>query len=88
MNLVEYVNVEGNTLTIEVCDINSFGRINTENSEIHSITLHGVKANVLRQPCGDVCIIWSLGDCYFDVTGDNYETTLAVAQSIGAIQKK
>lgn len=86
-NLAEYVNAEGNTLTIEVCDINSFSRINTEKSEINFIPLHGVEATILRQPYGDVCIIWSLGDCWFNVTGDDYETTLAVAQSMEAIQK-
>lgn len=86
-NLVEYVNAEGNTLTIEVCDINSFSRINTEKSEINFIPLHGVEATILRQPYGAVCIIWSLGDCWFNVTGDDYEITLAVAQSMEAIQK-
>ena len=64
-NLVEYVNAEGNTLTIEVCDINSFSRINTEKSVINFIPLHGVEATILRQPYGAVCIIWSLGDCWF-----------------------
>ena len=86
VNLAEYVNAEGNMLTIEVCDINSFSRINTEKSEINFIPLHGVEATILRQPYGDVCIIWSLGDCWFNVTGDDYETTLAVAQSMEAIQ--
>lgn len=86
-NMVEYSDAKGNTIVIKVNCAHAFGRINTENAEIDFIQLNGVEATVLRQPFGDVCIIWSLGDCYFDVTGDDYETTLAVAQSIEVIQK-
>lgn len=86
-NMAEYSDEEGNTIVIKVNGTHTFGRINTENAEIEFIQLHGVEATVLRQPLGDVSIIWSLGDCYFDITGDDYETTLAVAQSIEAIKK-
>lgn len=86
-NMVEYGNPEGNTITIEVCDTNSFGRINTKNAEIDSIQLHAVEATVLRQPSGEVCIIWSLGDRYFSVIGHDYDVVLAVAESIAVIQK-
>lgn len=85
--MAEYSDEEGNTIVIKVNGTHTFGRINTENAEIEFIQLHGVEATVLRQPLGDVSIIWSLGDCYFDITGDDYETTLAVAQSIEAIKK-
>ncbi len=87
-NAAEYSNAEGNTIVIEVNGVHAFGRINTENAEIEFIQVHGVEATVLRQPVGDVSIIWSLGDCYFEVTGNDYETALAVAQSIEVIQKR
>lgn len=86
-NMVEYGDAEGNIITIEVCDTNSFGRLNTENTVIDSIQLHSVTATVLRQPFGEINMIWSIGDHYFSVSGRDYETVLAVAESIEVIQK-
>ncbi len=86
-NWVEYSNAQGDVITIEVCDTNSFGRLNVENTQIDSIQLQAVEATVLQQPSGEFCIIWSLGDCYFIVSGYDYDVVLAVAKSMEIIQK-
>ena len=42
---------------------------------------------ILEQPNGEVDAIWANGDRYFIISSDDYETTLAVAESVGVIQK-
>lgn len=61
--------------------------INTEKAKITHTTLHGAAAMILEQPNGEVDAIWANGDRYFIISSDDYETTLAVAESVGVIQK-
>lgn len=84
---VEYADDQGENLIIQVCDITAVSRLNTEGTGISHTTLHGVTATVLHQPYEEVDIIWAIGDRCFIVSGSDYETALAVAESIGLIQK-
>ncbi len=82
----EYVNARDEVLRIGVYSTTATV-INTEKAKITHTTLHGVTATILEQPFGEVDIIWANGDRYFIISSDDYETTLAVAESVGVIQK-
>lgn len=86
-NMVIYEDGEGNTLSIKVCDTDTFASLNTAGAEITYISLHGVTAIVLNQPYNEVNIIWAVGDRYFVINGNDYETVLAVAESIEIVMK-
>ena len=63
-------------------------RINTENAEVSHVKVHDVNATVLKQPYGEIDIIWANGDRYFIVSSNDYDTALAVAESMKLVQKK
>lgn len=83
----EYTDVQGGTLHITECNITAINRINTENAEVSHVKVHGVNAMVLKQPYGEVDIVWANGDRYFIVSSNDYDTALAVAESMKLIQK-
>ena len=82
----EYVNARDEVLRIGVYSTTATV-INTEKAKITHTTLHGAAAMILEQPNGEVDAIWANGDRYFIISSDDYETTLAVAESVGVIQK-
>lgn len=82
----EYVNARDEILRIGVYSTMATV-INTEKAKITHTTLHGAAAIILEQPFSEVDIIWANGDRYFIISSDDYETTLAVAESVGVIQK-
>lgn len=84
---VEYADAQANKLRIQICDITVINRINTENADISHTTIQEMKATVLQQPYGETDVIWAMGDRYFVVTGYNFETVQAVAESIKIIKK-
>lgn len=85
---VEYADTQGRCLLIRICDITTVNRLNTEDAYISHTTVHGgVTAIVLRQPYEEVDIIWAIGDRYFIVSSCDYETALAVAESVKLIQR-
>lgn len=84
----EYTDVQGCILRITECSITVINRVNTENAEISHVKVHGVNATVLKQPYGEIDIIWANGDRYFIVSSNDYDTALAVAESMKLIQKK
>lgn len=84
---VEYADSQAKKLRIQICDITVINRINTENADISHTTVHEIKATVLHQPYGETDIVWAMGDRYFIVTGYNFETVQAVAESIKIIKK-
>lgn len=83
----EYTNAQGDILLIRICNITAVDRINAEDAMISHTTVQGVKATVLQQPYAEVDIIWANGERYFVVSSNDYNTTLAVAESIKLIQK-
>ena len=87
-NEAEYTDVQGETLRITECNITVINRINTENAEVSHVKVHGVNATVLKQPYGEIDIIWANGDRYFIVSSNDYDTALAVAESMKLVQKK
>lgn len=84
----EYTDVQGCILRITECSITAINRVNTENAEISHVKVHGVNATVLKQPYGEIDIVWANGDRYFIVSSNDYDTALAVAESMKLIQKK
>ena len=84
----EYTDVQGETLRITECNITAMNRINTESAEVSYVKVHGVNATVLKQPYGEIDIIWANGDRYFIVSSNDYDTALAVAESMKLVQKK
>ena len=41
-----------------------------------------------KKPYGEIDIIWANGDRYFIVSSNDYDTALAVAESMKLVQKK
>ena len=72
----------------KLTDCTVINRINTENAEVSHVKVHGVNATVLKQPYGEIDIIWANGDRYFIVSSNDYDTALAVAESMKLVQKK
>lgn len=88
MSRIVYANAAEQLLFIDICGVGASEAQNVEGAEISSIELHGVTATVLRQPYGQIDIIWMEGDHFFVVSSaESYETALAVAQSVERIQK-
>ena len=84
----EYTDVQGETLRITECNITAMNRINTESADVSYVKVHGANATVLKQPYGEIDIVWANGDRYFIVSSNDYDTALAVAESMKLIQKK
>ena len=83
----EYTDAQGKNLRITECSITAINRVNTENAEISYVKVHGVNATVLNQPYGEIDIVWANGDRYFIISSNDYDTALAVAESMNLIQK-
>lgn len=83
----EYVDDQGNRLTIRVCGTTAFGRLNTENAEIVQTEVGGIPAILLRQPYDETHMLWANGDHSFFVGGPDDETVRQVAESIRLIRK-
>lgn len=88
ISAAEYTDVQGGILRITECSVTAINRVNTENAEISYAKVHGVNATVLKQPYGEIDIVWANGDRYFIVSSNDYDTALAVAESMKLIQKK
>lgn len=84
---VEYEDSQANKLRIQICDIMSISRINTEGADVSQGKVHEIKTTILQQPYGEVDMVWAIGDRYFVVNGCNYEIVQAVAESIKIIEK-
>ena len=67
----EYTDVQGETLRITECNITAMNRINTESAEVSYVKVHGVNATVLKQPYGEIDIVWANGDRYFIVSSND-----------------
>lgn len=82
-----YADAQGGVLRITECNITAMSRINTENAEISQVNLHGINATVIKQPYGDIDIVWANGDRYFIVNSKDDDAAFAVAESMKLIQK-
>ena len=88
MSEMEYRDAQNRTVEIQISGTGSTTLINSENTDVSQIPLHGVTATILRQPYEEVDIFWSIGNRIFVVYAPDYETALSVAEGIKIIEKK
>lgn len=82
---LEFTNVEGKIISIDIDSPNAATILNTENAQVTQVPLQNVIATVLEQPYGMVDIVWSQGEYYFIVNASDYDTAFAVAMGIRLI---
>lgn len=86
--LIRYEKENSDYLKVDIMGIHTVEHINTENAIVEYITIQNFIATAITQPYNEFVIIWSMGDRYFEVSGNHRDEVISVAESMSLIRNK